>query len=246
MPDFLPRSNTLFESWTRNFAGVLPAIAVRAKFSSEWVERYQQLQERFARLLGETNSSAQRSGSSVFERQAARVELERMTRQSARQIRGYIADDPAALVMLGLRPTQPRRRLARPTLAPLVHLAPTLRRSLRVTLKDEQHPTSRAKPEGIHFATLWISSPRLISDPSSPWIYCGSSSRTSFELPLPHEIQNGDPVTIRACWTRAGTGQGPMSQPATTRVLFNPDTPVFDSSSTRGRLNFRIRTQQAA
>lgn len=246
MPDFLPRSDASFRSWTANFADALPGVASRANLSPATIQGYRALQERFATLLAETGSNTGRSPSSIFDRNSTRAELERLTRNLAGQIRGSITNDPGALMLLGLRPRQSRRRHSRPSIAPTVTVAPTLRRSVRVCLIDQARPASQAKPDGVTFAKLWISSPRLHPSSSSAWTFCGLFTRTRFELQLPDEIQNGDPITFHACWSRTGAGDGPMSRPTSTRALFNPDKPLLGKANIRRLPELKRGASQAA
>jgi hypothetical protein len=86
-------------------------------------------------------------------------------------------------------------------------------RSIRARLKDQHHPTRRAKPKEAQGATVLYHVGETASSDPAKWAFALNTSRTSFDVHIPATIPPGSRIWLTAFWFNERKDPGPSATP---------------------------------
>jgi hypothetical protein len=211
--DFIPRQEVAFLTWASNFLEYLFPSLEQFDFPEEVYQELKALYEDFDRKFTIAFNPGTRTSVSVYEKNYARKILEKNMRQ---QIKEHLTYNQAVSdvdrTTLGL----PIHKTSR-TPAPVAETHPGFEvdtsciRRLIIHFHDQGFPRSKAKPPGVHGATIrWAirdEPPVNISD----LMHVAFATRTPCILDFETDCERGKTVYLCLCWENIRGKQGPWS-----------------------------------
>ena len=214
MPDFLPRREADFLTWSQTLRDCLLAAPGDYEVPLEWAAAYAQAHNAYAEAFARASSNDTGSTSSVIHKN----DCLKAVRSEARRICGHVRARPgvsdALKVGLGLKLNRrPGPRIARPARAPLVQILSIRGRIVRFQLVDPASPSRRGKPRGVAAARLLYSPDEAPPASSGDWKVATDVSRPRFDYTFPVDLAPGARVWLTACWSNPRMETGPLAAP---------------------------------
>ena len=230
MPDFLPRADCNFLTFTANFAQKLSVDWELYHVEHAKAMEYFALWEEFARCYRAATEPGTRTVVSVREKNDVRARLKRATRSIATPMRANSAVSDEALERIGLhRPLKARRTFAEPSAAPKVCLQALGGRRIKVTLRDAERPSSKARPKDISHAIVFTRVGENVPENPNPWRFKMQAGEMDFEIEVEEFAPPGTRVWVSAGWLNRKCKRGPQSEPVSVRLTF--DELIFPSQN---------------
>lgn len=98
-----------------------------------------------------------------------------------------------------------------PATPPDFSIISVIGRTIRGRLKDQQHPTRRAKPGGAHGATVLYHVGETAPANPAEWTFARNTSTTTFNVDLPASVPAGSQVWLSAFWFNARMDSSPAA-----------------------------------
>jgi len=231
MPDFIARRDADLLQWSSNFDQKINFSPESYGISPLAAAEYAALHLSFAQLYAAAVGASTRTPSGIVAKDDARAALVKRARQLAGIIRAMPQVDDARRLDLGLRAkrraTGVRRRIERPSHAPVLRVISVQGSTVRIQLGNSQMPTRRTLPRDVKGAMIYS----FIGEPPPTmlkgWNLRQSISRTRCEITFPPNLPPGTRVWVTACWfnhagaPRPGLGNGPAAMPVGTWLVPN-------------------------
>src|SRR4051812_43826038 len=158
MPDFLPRGDAELLQWSKNFDQQIQASGEQWSLSPQQIAEYSLRHAAFAEAFRVANDPSRRTRPTISSKDEQRASLKKSARHLAAILRTLLRDDPAAKIVLRLKPGEGRRqRMGAPSEAPTLWLTSTTsQREVIVKLRDASTSGRRGKPSDVEGATLMM------------------------------------------------------------------------------------------
>lgn len=212
MADYIPRSDSDFNTWQTNFLSYVGAnqsslgltaadLASLTSEQTDWANKYS------------AYVSAQRTADSALQtKNLARDAYESALRSLVRRIQGLpsLTDAERAAMSISLRDT-PRAPVGVPDTRPIATVDTSQRLRHTINFMDETTPNSKAKPEGVMGCEIWVK----VGDPAptdpGQLQFLGMDTRTPYVAEYTGEDAN-KVAHYMMRWVNTKGEQGPWSQ----------------------------------
>jgi hypothetical protein len=220
MPDFLPRRDAELLSWSSAFDSNIHADPEAFGLSADQAAEYRTLHVAFAEAYRAAVAPGERTGPALVTKDAARVAVKNRARELAKIVKSRPQVTRTQWAVLGLRGPQGGRRVADPEPAsrPVVVLHQLGGARIRVTLRDLESTTRKAKPKGVGKALLYHFAGENPPADRMKWGYLRGTTRTSVDVTIPGRLPAGTRIWISAQWSTRTGRRGPTSDPSMTWI----------------------------
>jgi hypothetical protein len=223
--DFYPRREADVLSWTNNFREQVVSSASSLGLSDEQARHYSDTQTAFAAAYRAANDPSTRTPVAVRVKNGLLRALEKETRQLAGIIRAHSRFGAPGgvtkemLISLGLVVKSKRRkRVSRPTSAPLLYVDDVDGRTVKLRLHDAD-ASGKAKPRDVRGAVVFA----FVGDLPPPlpgitagvdgWQFVRNVTRTKLDVTFGADVLPGQKVWFIAAWFNWREERGPMCMP---------------------------------
>ncbi len=211
MADFIPSRQSVFVSWTTNFAARISATPTAFGLTAGQATAYQTLNDAFLAAYALTSSDATRTPSAIIAKDEAMATL----KTSARALAGIIQECPIVTnpqrsdLGLTVRDIVPSP-VTIPAFAPDVDVVSATGRVVRIRIHDSQSER-RGKPDGVAGAVVYSFVGATPPDAITEWTFEGTTTRTSINIVFPDSVAAGAMVWFTACWFNPRQQNGPSA-----------------------------------
>jgi hypothetical protein len=231
MPDFIPRRDADLLRWSSNFDQKINFSPASFGISHSDAAEYAVLHASFAQLYAAAVGASTRTPSGIIAKDDARAALVKRARQLANRVRGHMEVTDAQRLELGLRvkrrATGMRRRIQRPSHAPVLQIISVQGSTVRIRLGNSEMPTHRTLPRDVKGAMICSYIGEQPPPTLAGWSLRPSITRTTCEVTFPPGLPPGTRVWVTAYWfnhagaPRPGLGNGPAAMPVGTWLVPN-------------------------
>jgi len=211
---FIPAKQVDLMNWSARFNNGIHENAPLLGLSSEQTSDYNAKHNAMVAAYTLASLQATRGPARTKAKDRAVRELKQTARRLARYIRAQRQVSPALRLSLGLAIRKPGGyypRHRRPEEAPKMILLKALERT-RIEVRLFTGRSGRAKPKGVHAATIYFYIGANPPDSMGGWSRGGIATRTRHVLAVPL-LPAGTIVSITACWMSTRGEEGPGANP---------------------------------
>lgn len=215
---FLPNTDDGLLSFASNFSARITATPVVYGLVAVQATAYAAAFADYQAKLQTAKNPITRTKPTITAKDTSRDALRTITRQFAKIVDATVTVTDAQRVELGLNVRKTPSSIPAPTDRPGVGLVSVAGRTVSIDIRDTAASTKRGKPYGALAA--WVYSYVGTDYPTDPseWDFQGATTRSSFDIEFPDDVENGTQVWICAAWINAKQEAGPISVPLTTNV----------------------------
>jgi len=215
-PDFIPRRDTDFLAWQKNFSTRLSSDSVAFGISPADAAALAILSDSFAAALSLAIEPGSRTRPNIATKNSARAELATRARQLARRIQSDPAVTDAQKIDLGLTPSSAAPPAGGPPRSrPILSVRPLTGGRARLRLADAESPNHRGKPPGTVGAILFVKIGGAMPTLTQDYSYAGMATTAIHTIQLPPEAHCQE-IWITARWFNLRGEEGPQAYPART------------------------------
>jgi len=221
IPDYIPRTDGVFNGWFRNFCdriiatpaayGVLPADLTDLQgVYADWLLKYpaHTTAQTTARAAAETKDDSRDESESVGRRLAKLIQARKETTNAQREELGITVADTTK--------TPLSEQIVLSTPPPVIQAKCTGPKTVRIDWYPTQAPgESEALPQGIDGVNIWVAEGGIPSD-ESQWRFLAMDTNS----PYIHNVANDVTVTLayKAQWFDRRKRMGPFCDPVVVAV----------------------------
>jgi hypothetical protein len=210
---FLPAKDAELLAWSSNFSTRISATPTAFGLTAPQATAYAALHTAFADALATATEPSTRTRGAIAAKDAARTPLKADARELARIVNAFPSITNQQRIDLGLTPRSGTvTPINPPTESPVTEVVSAIGRTLKVKLRSVGSDR-RAKPAGVHGASLFS----FVGDEApaeiSQWKFEGSTTRTIFDVEFPGTVAAGSQVWLTAFWFNPRSQSGPACTP---------------------------------
>jgi hypothetical protein len=222
VPTFKPSTEAELLTWSTNFDAKITATPTTFGLTADQATAYAALHAAFATAYATAVNPNTNSKQAIIAKNQAKTKLlngEGGARDLVSIIQVFPDTTDAMRGELGLRihdaePTP----VPEPTTPPDLSIVSTFARTITVRLRDQKNPDRRGKPDGVQGATILYHVGDTAPADASQWIFAKNTSRTSFNVEVPANVEAGSRVWLTAFWFNTRKESGPAATPESTRI----------------------------
>ena len=215
------KTDPALQAWGEAFAGTVTAsVGAEAQYglTAEQAGAFVAAQTAFAAAMEICRNVGTRTRADVAAKNAAKAEFVAVARQTVDLCQAWpqMTDAKREQLQITVR-SKPRRRVPRPATAPIVSAVSTGATSIRVSARNVEDATRRAKPAGVRqLETRTMLGGAAVGDPLT-WPSVDLSGRTDVDLAWPTQASAAT-VWVSCCWVNGRNERGPMSPAVAVRL----------------------------
>lgn len=217
VPIFPPRRDSDLLNWSRFFATAITASPALYGLDAAQASDFAALQSAYASAYSVARSPTTNSKANITAKNEARhalLEGENGAWELVPIVQAHPGVTDGMRSQLGLRPVDRHRsQIGPPHSAPALSILGTLGRSIKVRLRDIEHPDRRGKPDGMEGAVVLYHVGDTCPADRNEWMFALLVSRPVFDFELPWTVPAGHKVWLSAFWFNARKESGPIAAP---------------------------------
>ncbi len=212
MPDFIPRPDQSFATWSKNFVGKIQSDYASLGISSEQAADILSRYESFAESFRFSKDNTTRTPGIITRKDTDRKNLIEGIRPLARIIRAQPGITPQMLNDLGLPvPKQRTNRIGPPDEAPRIVATAIGSQRIRVELRRNETLNPKRKPDRATAAAIFMHFGETSPANIDQWQFHSNQSKTTFIIDFKKYITPGQRIWFIAYWISARAEKGPIS-----------------------------------
>lgn len=217
IPVFPQRRDSDLLNWSRVFAAAISAAPALYGLDAAQASAFAALQSAYASAYATARDPETNSKASVIAKNEARLNLlegENGAWELVPIVQAFPGTTDVMRSQLGLQLADRHRSpVGPPSSAPDLSILSTLGRSIRLRLRDADHPDRRGKPDGVDGAVILYQTGETFAADEGTWMFAMLASRPVFEFELPWSVPAGSKVWLSAFWFNARKQAGPCATP---------------------------------
>jgi hypothetical protein len=221
--DYLPRKQSEFVQWSRNFTARVEAAPGSFGLDAAQAAAHRALHDAFIAAYEVAVDPGTRTRTAVSQKNAARTALIEHTRMLVKIVQAAPATTNAmrSLLRITVADAEPTPVPA-PSAAPELAITSVTGRRAALRLIDPNAGARWGKPEGVFGAMIY----GCVSEDEPPealdrWTLLTAATRMHIELEFPTSIPAGAKVWLTACWINTTAKPGPHAPIVCTRFTEN-------------------------
>ena len=218
MADYIPAADANFENWQENFLSVLSNNLEPLALLPSDIAAMVAAQTVWSGAYGSHLTAQNAAKGATQTKDTARDTLEEEIRPFVQRLQTSPLLTDAQRAAMGITVPDPVRSPApQPTSRPIVSIDTSERLRHSVTFFDEQTPTTRAKPEGVMGAEIWLSTG------GAPPVSLSEMSFAALATRSPHLVEHASQHAGQAAhywvrWVSTRGEVGPWSETASATI----------------------------